>query len=118
MKALIFSLIFTFFTLPIYAKNIELEISTKWIKGDKVRQYTSKVVAEIGSEITLPGNEANEMKIKILADDKIGPTRSIYLNNKIYEVKNDKELLVSNPKVIALLGKKATVFTESSTGEY
>jgi hypothetical protein len=118
MKCLFFTLIVLLSTSQIFAKDIELEISAKWSKGNDIRRATSKVIAKIGEELIIPGSQSEEIKITITADDKLGPQQSVYLNNKIFEVRNGKEILLSNPKVIALLGKTATIYTESSTGEH
>lgn len=105
-------------SFPLFGKNIELKVITTRIKGDKVQKASSHMVTKVGQELTLPFKNLSDLKVTILPDDKIGPAESVFLNSKVYEIKNDQETLLSNPKIIALLGKSATVTTESSTGEY
>jgi hypothetical protein len=123
MKAifLIFSfLVVCLFSSHCFSRQVELRISAKWIKGELIKKYKANVITSIGKEITLPIKQSTSknIKVKITASDQIGPQQSVYLNNQVFELKNNRETLITNPQVIALMGKESTIYTESSTGEF
>lgn len=121
VTVLISTMLMTFlFSTQCFSRQVELKISAKWIKGEQVKNYNSKIITNVGQEITLPVKKSTSkyIKVKITPDDQIGPQHSVYLNNQVFEIKNNKETLITNPQVIALMGKKSTIYTESSTGEF
>lgn len=125
MKPIMILLALTFST-TIFAKQVELKISTIYKKGDITKKINEvKIIANMDKEFNIPNTHGNPFKMKFNVSEfkekissKIDPTKSLMIKGNISVQENGKMKTIASPQVVTMIGNEATITTSDDDGTF
>lgn len=125
MKHIVVLLALTFST-TIFAKQVELELSILYKKGDiatKIKEV--KIIANMDKEFNIPNTDGNPFNMKLNVsefkekiDPKMDTTKSLMVKGNFSIRENGKMKIIATPQVITMIGNEATISTQDEDGTY
>lgn len=94
----------------IWAKNIELKITTVW-KQDGFEQITKQTTlnAKLGDKLIIPISEGTPFKFEIQAD-QLKDAKTVSLKGDVSEGEDELEKVISSPVIVTAIGQE-TLFS-------
>jgi len=125
MKQIIIFIAVTFST-TIFAKQVELKISSTYQKGYITTKMNEvKVIANMNKEFIITNSNGNPFNVKLNVsefkeriDPKIDPKKSLMVKGNISILENGKMKLIATPQVITMIGNEAIISTKDENGTY
>jgi hypothetical protein len=117
MKKLSILLLSIFLTTTIFAKLVELEITSSYKKGNEVIQVIElKINAQLDQEFEVESSNKNPFKL-ILTASQNPLDKSVSVEGIVSILEKGSLKLIANPKVITNLGKEATLSIKNEKKE-
>ncbi|MBK25644.1 MAG: hypothetical protein CME70_16725 [Halobacteriovorax sp.] len=114
-----FLLILIFASSGLFAKSLNLEVSSTIKSNKQVENINSKLRVELNKEFTLPSKKSKIlMRVEELKGLSRGPggERPVLVSAEIYHIYKGEKELVSKPHIITHLGKEASFSTTDYEG--
>lgn len=117
MKKLSF-LLFSFLLIQsAFAKSVELEIAISYKKAQEINKETKfKIVAQMDEEFLVPTPEDNPFKLKLNASEDSN-SKFLTIKGLVSILEKGSLKLIAQPTVITMLGKQASITSETENGE-
>lgn len=118
MKTLLFTVLLALST-SVMAKTLELEISTLYKKDKISKQESTKIIALLGKEFTIPAIEGNPFKMQMVTSpEQKEKVEYVRLQGDISVMVNGKLEKIAAPEVIAAYDKEAMFSIKDKDGSY